>query len=170
MATEHALSSANLGTVLETYGGKSLKRIVAIGATVIGSGLTASLLVRFIWPDYRVLAIVILGIGTVIGLAYVSTTWMASIAKVEVCTGGLRLIRRTIIVELTWNRIRKIEAGRVKARAAPEHVVIQTTDGNDIELPLGFWDAVGGASRFAKTAHRFVKNVELDVRFLLKRN
>jgi len=45
-------------------------------------------------------------------------------------------------------------------------VVIRTTDGNDIELLDGFWDAVGGASRFATTVHKFVKDVEVGVEFI----
>jgi hypothetical protein len=32
MAAEKSLSGRNLGTVLETYGGKSLKRFVIVGA------------------------------------------------------------------------------------------------------------------------------------------
>jgi hypothetical protein len=52
MATEHSLSAGNLGTVLETYGGKSLKRLVAVGAAIFGCALTVMILIRAFRPDY----------------------------------------------------------------------------------------------------------------------
>ena len=171
MATEKSLSGANLGTVLETYGGKSLKRILTVGAAVFGCGLTAAILIRLLWPDYPGPAAVVLGVGAAIALGYVSTNWTSALAKVEVCAGGLRLLRRNGgTTELPWDRIRKVRVGQFrKLRAWPEHVVIRTTDGNDIEFPeflrYGFWPAVG-TERFATTVHRFVEDVEVDVDFI----
>jgi hypothetical protein len=90
---EKSLSGANLGTVLETYGGKSLKRIVAVGAAVFGCGLAAAILLRSFWPDYPGPAAVVLGVGLAMALGYVGTNWTAALAKVEVCEGGVRLLR-----------------------------------------------------------------------------
>jgi hypothetical protein len=170
MATEKSLSGGNLGTVLETYGGKSLNRIVTIGAAIFGSGLTAAILIRSLWPDYLGPAAVVLGVGLAIALGYVSTNWSAALAKVEVCAGGVRLLRRDgATTELAWDRILEVKVGQFrKLRGWPEHVVIRTTDRNDIEFPefrYGFWAALG-TERFAATIHRFVEDVEVDVDFI----
>jgi hypothetical protein len=171
MATENSLSGGNLGTVLETYGGKSLKRIVTVGAAIFGCGLAAAILIRLFWPDYPAPAAVVLGVCVAIALGYVSTNWTAALAKVEVCEGGLRLLRHDGgATELPWDRILKVKVGRFrKLRGWPEHVVIRTTDGNDIEFPeflrYGFWAAVG-TERFATTMHRFVEDVEDDIDFM----
>ncbi len=171
MTTEPSLSGVNLGTVLETYGGKSLKRIIAVGAAVFGCGLAAAMLIRVFWPDYPVLATVFLGAGVVIALAYESTKWTAALAKVEICEGGLRLLRYDRRpTELPWNQICKVRVGRFsKLRAWPEHVVIRTSDGKEIEFPeflrYGFWDAVG-TEHFATSVHRLVQDVEVDVDFV----
>jgi hypothetical protein len=170
MATEKSLSGGNLGTVLDTYGGKSLKRIVTIGAAIFGCGLTAAILIRSFWPDYLGLATVVLGVGVAIALGYVSTNWPAALAKVEVCEGGVRLLRRDGgATELPWDRVRKVKVGQFrKLRAWPEHVVIRTTDGNDLEFPefrYGFWAALG-TERFATTIQKFVEEMEVDVDFV----
>jgi cytochrome c biogenesis protein CcdA len=165
MATEESPSGGNLGTVLETYGGKSLGRILAVGAAVFGCGLTGALLVRWFWPDYRALAVVLFGVGVVIALGFVSTTWQAALAKVEVCERGVRLLRRNgATTELPWDRILQVQVGELtKVRGGPvEHVVIRTTDGKDIELPFRFWGVVG-TERFATRVRRFVADVEEDV-------
>lgn len=167
MATNKPLSAANLGTVLETYGGKALKRIITVGTAIFVCSLTAALVLRVFRSDYFVLATVILGLGLVVALAYVRLKWDAALAKVEVCGGGVRLLWRDGAMELPWDRILKVQAGYLwRTKGRPEHVVIRTTDGDDIELLLGFWDAVGGASRFATTVRRFVKDVEVDVKFV----
>jgi cytochrome c biogenesis protein CcdA len=167
MATGESRSGGNLGAVLETYGGKSLRRIVAVGAAIFGCGLTPALLIRSVWPDYRALAIVLFGVGLVIALAYVSTTWQAALAKVEVRERGVRLLRRNgATTELPWNRILRIQVGEfTKVRGGPvEHISIRTTDGHDIELPFRFW-AVVGTKRFAIRVRKFVEDVEEDVNF-----
>ncbi|HKB04832.1 MAG TPA: hypothetical protein VKD90_21595 [Gemmataceae bacterium] len=165
MATEKSLSGGNLGKVLETYGGKSLKRIITVGATVFGFGLTAAILIRLFRPDCPILATVVFGAGLVIALAYVSTNWSAALAKVEVCECGVRLLRGDGTTELPWERMFKVQVGEFrKAKGRPEHAVIWTTDGKDIELPYGFWAAVG-TSRLASTVRRFVEHVEEEVEF-----
>lgn len=159
------MSGGNLGTVLDTYGGKSLKRIVAVGAAVFGGGLTAALVIRAFRPDYPVLATVLFAAGVVIALGYVSTSWGAALAKVEIGMGGVRLLRRDAVTELPWDRILQIRVGYFgKLRGRPEHVVIRTTDGKDVELPSPFWDTVG-TERFLTTVHRFVEHVKEDVDF-----
>ena len=40
MATEKSLSGGNLGTVLDSYGGKLLKRILIVGAAIYGGAAT----------------------------------------------------------------------------------------------------------------------------------
>jgi hypothetical protein len=184
MATKQSLSGGNLRIVLETYGGKSLKRIVSVGAAIFGGGLTAAILIRVFRPDSLTLATIALGAGVVIALAYLTTNWDAALGKVEVCEGGLRLVRRAgvgwnlkryvdcwsgvWIIELPWDRIRKVKVGKfMKFRGPPpEHVVIRTMDGKDIEFPFHFWSAVG-TERFATTVQRFVEDVEVDVDFYL---
>src|SRR5262245_30690130 len=104
MATQRSLSGKNLGTVLDSYGGKSQNRIITVGAAVFGCGLTAAILIRAFRPDYLALAFVVLGVGLAIALAFVSTNWMATLAKVEVCEGGVRLLRRRRATELPWDR------------------------------------------------------------------
>jgi hypothetical protein len=171
MATNQALSGGNLGTVLETYGGKSLKRIVAVGAAVFGCGLTAALLIHWFRPDYPILADVFFGAGLVIALIYGTMNLAATLAKVEVCEGGVRLLRRAGgSTELPWDRILKVKVGAfTNVRGGPvENVVIRTTEGQDIEFPFGFWAAVG-TERFAATLHRFVEDVEEDVEFIRPR-
>ena len=42
MATEKSLSGGNLGTVLDSYGGKLLKRILIVGAAIYGGAATIS--------------------------------------------------------------------------------------------------------------------------------
>jgi hypothetical protein len=170
MATEKSLSGGNLGSVLETYGGKSLKRIVAVGAAIFSCGLTAAILLRIFWPDNPGPAAVVLGVGLAIALGYVCTNWTAALAKVEVCEGGVRLLYRDGgATELPWDRIRKVTVGYFRKLGGwPEHVVIRTTDGNDVEFPefrYGFWAALG-TERFATTVQRFVKHVEVDVDFI----
>ena len=49
---QHSLSAGNLGTVLESYGGKSLKRIVGVGVAIFGCALTVTILIRVFRPDY----------------------------------------------------------------------------------------------------------------------
>jgi hypothetical protein len=167
MTTDQALSGRNLGTVLETCGGKSLKRIVTIGAVVFGCGLTVAILIRIFQPDYPAPAIVVLGAGVVVALAYVSANWQAALATVEVRKGGVRVLYRDGATELPWDRIRKVQVGKfTKVRGGPvEHVVIRTTQGNDIELPYGFWDAVV-TERFVTSVRRFVEHVEEDIDFI----
>src|SRR5262245_49906342 len=109
MATDQALSGRNLGMVLETCGGKSLKRIITVGAVVFGCGLTVAMLIRTFQPDYPVLATVVLGAGVVVALAYVSTNWQAALATVEVCKGGIRVLYRDGATELPWDRILKVQ-------------------------------------------------------------
>jgi hypothetical protein len=172
MATEATLSNAKLGTVLDTFGGKSLKRIVTVGAAIFGCGLTTAIFIRLFRPDYFGVATFVLGLGVVLALAYVRTNWEAAYAKVEVCEGGVRLHSKSDptrsvpgIVELTWDRIRKVEVGSIgRGRGWREHVVIRTIDGENVEFPYGFWAAVG-TSRFAAIMDRFVADVEVDVKF-----
>jgi hypothetical protein len=94
MPAEKALSGGNLGPVLETYGGKSLKRIVTVGVAVFGSGLTAAILIRVSRPDYLGLATVVLGVGLAIALAYVTTNWGAALAKWSVSQIMIRFLGR----------------------------------------------------------------------------
>lgn len=167
MAIETALADGNLGTVLDTYGGKSLKRILAVGAAIFGCGLTAAILIRVFRPDYvgPTLVVIMLALGFALG--YVRTNWEAALAKVEVCTGGVRLLYRDGATELPWDRIRKVKVGHFRnVRGRPQHVVIRTTDGKNIELLYGFWAAVGTA-RFARTIPKFVDDVAEDVEFVL---
>ncbi len=188
MANEKSLAEGNVGTVLDSFGGKSLKWIMTVGAAIFGCGVIAAILIRVLRPDGGVLATVVLGVGAGIALVYVSTNWKAALAKVEVCEGGMRLFRcngrvampfivaavavwRTRLlrqdqaIELPWDRILKIRVGKfVKTRLRPENVVIRTTDGNDIEFPFGFWATVGTA-RFATIVHEFVEDVEIGVEF-----
>jgi hypothetical protein len=170
--------------VLETYGGKSMKRVVSVGAAIFGCGLTASILIRVFRPDFVALALVALAAGVVIALAYLTINLDAALGKVEVCEGGLRLVRRAgvgwnlkryvdywsgvRIIELPWDRILKVKVGKFRKFRAPDpkHVVIRTTDGKDIEFPFHFWSAVG-TERFATTVQRFVADVEVDVDFIL---
>jgi hypothetical protein len=184
MVTEQSLSGGNLGTVLETYGGKSLTWIVSVGAAIFGCGLTAAILIRVFRPDSLALATVVLGAGVVVTLAYLRTNWDAALGKVEVCEDGLRLVRRAgvgwnlrrdvacwsgvRIIELPWDRICKVRVGKFRKfrGPSPRHVVIRTTDGNDIEFPFHFWSTVG-TDRFANTVKRFVEDVEVDVDFIL---
>lgn len=184
MATEKWPSGADLGPVLETYGGKSFKRIVAAAVTIFGCGLTTAILIRVFRPDQfgPIICAFVFGLG--IALGYVSTNLDAALAKVEVCAGGLRLTRRAgvawdlkgylagwsgmCIVELPWDRILKVNVGRFRnIRWRPAHVVIRTKDGKDIEFPFHFWSAVG-TERFATTVQRFVKDVDVDVDFDLE--
>jgi hypothetical protein len=171
MATETPLSGGNLGTVQETYGGKSLNRVVTIGAAIFGCGLMVALLIRWFRPDYPVLATFALGVGVVMALVYLTMNLEAALAKVEVCEGGVRLVRHDVATEVPWDRILKVKVGAfTKVRGGPvEHVVIQTTDGKDIEFRYGFWSAVGGASRFATSVRRFVEDVEEDLDFIRPR-
>ena len=170
MATEASLSGPNLGTVLETYGGKSLKRIVAVGAAIFGCALTVTILIRAFRPDYPGLMLCVFVFGLGVALGYVSTNSPAVLAKVEVCKRGVRLLRRgggaTV---LPWDRILKIKVGQFrKLRAWPEHVAIRTTDGSDIEFPefrYGFWAALG-TERFAATVQKFVEDVEIGIDFV----
>ena len=167
MATEKSLSGGNLGTVLDTYGGKSLKRIVLVGAAIFGCALTATILIRVYRPDYLGLMLCIFVFGLGIALGYVRVNFEATRAKVEVCEGGVRLLYHDGVTELPWDRIRKVKVGyfkRVKGR--PGHVVIRTTNGQDIELLYGFWASVG-ISRFTTTIHRFVEDVVENVEFTL---
>jgi hypothetical protein len=182
MATEPSLSGENLGTVLESFGGKSLKQIVMVGAAIFGCGLTVAMLIRVLWPDYLVLATVVLGAGVVMALAYMSTSWEAGLAKVEVCEGGVRFSGRGGVtwdlkgyvshwsglpraVELPWNHILKVKVGYFKnVRGRHEHLVLQTTDGKDVAFPFHFWSCVG-TERFVGAARRFVDDVEFDVDF-----
>jgi hypothetical protein len=87
MATEYSRSAGNLGTVLETYGGRSRTRIAAVGATIFGCGLAATTLIRVFRPDDLglMLCVFVVGLGTALG--YVNTNWNAAHAKVEVCEG-----------------------------------------------------------------------------------
>src|SRR6516225_4273706 len=101
MATEHSLSAGNLGTVLETYGGKSVKRIVVVGAAICGCALTVDTLIRVFRPDYVGLMLCVFVFGLGIALGYVSTNWNAAHAKVEVCEGGLRLL---VLGGASWNK------------------------------------------------------------------
>jgi hypothetical protein len=182
MATEQSLSGPNLGTVLETYGGKSLKRIVAVGAAIFGCALTATMLIRVFRPDYLGLMLCVFVFGLGIALGYVSTNWNAAHAKVEVCEGGLRLLvlggaswnKKGYLsrwapgkVELPWDRILKVKVGKFrKVRGPPpDHVLIRTTDGNDIEIPFFFF-VEDETQRFATNVRRFVEDVEVDVDFV----
>ena len=74
--------------------------------------------------------------------------------------------------DLPWDRILKVKVGQFKkSKGWPEHVVIRTTDGNDIEFPefrYGFWAALG-TERFATTIQKFVGDVEVDVDFVRPR-
>jgi len=157
--------------VLDSYGGKSLKPIVIVGAAIFGCVLTVMILIRAFLPDELGLMLCVFVFGLGIALGYVSTNSPATLAKVEVCEGGLRLLRYDRgATELPWDGILKIKVGRFrKLRAWPEHVVIRTTDGNDIEFPefgrYGSWSAVG-TERFATSVHRFIKDVEVDIDFV----
>src|SRR6478752_4139762 len=87
MATGQSPSAGNLGPVLDTYGGKSLKRIVAVGAAIFGCGLTATTLIRIFRPDYLGLMLCVFVFGSGIALGYMNTDWNAAHARVEVCEG-----------------------------------------------------------------------------------
>jgi hypothetical protein len=65
MATEPALSGGDLGSVLDTYGGKSLTRIVAVGAAIFGCALSVMTLIRVLRPDYlrMMLCVFVFGLG-----------------------------------------------------------------------------------------------------------
>jgi hypothetical protein len=182
MATEHSLSVGNLGTVLETYGGKSLKRIVAVGLAIFGCGLTATMLIRVFRPDHLGLMLCVFVFGLGIALGYMSTNWNAAHAQVEVCEGGVRLLALGGVtwnkkgylsrwapgkVELPWDRILKVKVGKFRKVRGPslDHVVIRTTDGNDIEIPF-FFLMEEETQRFATIVRRFVEDVEVDVDFV----
>jgi hypothetical protein len=182
MATGHSPSAGNLGPVLEAYGGKSLKRIVAVGAAILGCGLTATTLIRMFRPDYLGLMLCVFVVGLGIALGYMNTNWNAVHAKVEVCAGGVRLLVRGGVawnrkghlsrwapgtVELPWDRILKVRVGKYrKVRGPPfDHVAIRTTDGNDSEIPF-FFLSEAEAQRFATIARGFVEAVEVDVDFV----
>jgi hypothetical protein len=182
MATEHSLSAGNLGTVLEAYGGKSRKRIVAVGAAIFGCGLTATTLIRVFRPDHLGLMLCVFVAGLGIALGYLSTNWNAAHAKVEVCGGGVRLLVlggvtwdkkgylsrwAPGIVELPWDRVLKVKVGKYrKVRGPPhDHVVIRTADGNDVEIPF-FFLVEAEARRLATVARGFVEDVEVDVDFV----
>jgi hypothetical protein len=181
MATEHSLSAGNLGTVLETYGGKSLKRIVSVGMAIFGCALTAMTLIRVFRPDYLGLMLCVFVFGLGIALGYISSSWNAAHAKVEVCESGVRLLvlsgviwkkgflrpSAPGIVELPWDRILKVKVGKYrKVRGPPhDHVVIRTTDGMDIEIPFFFFEEEE-AQRFATIVRSFVEDVEVDVDFV----
>src|SRR5262245_25390606 len=106
MATEQSPSGGSLGTVLDTYGGKSLKRIVAVGVAIFGCALTAMTLIRIFRPDYLGLMLGLFVFGLGFALGYVSTNLDAALGKVEVCEGGLRLVRRGGI---GWNLKRDVD-------------------------------------------------------------
>jgi hypothetical protein len=182
MATAQSLSGGNLGTVLETYGGKSRKRIVVVGAAIFGCVLTIDILIRVFRPDSLGLMLCVFVFGLGIALGYMSTKWNAAHAKFEVCEGGVRLLvlkgvtwhkggylRPCVpeIVELPWDRILKLKVGKYrKVRGPPlHHFVIRTTDGNDIETPF-FFLLEEETQRVATIARRFVEDVEVDVDFV----
>jgi hypothetical protein len=169
MATEKSLTAGNLGTVLDTYGGKSLKRIIAVGVIVFGCGLIVGLFIRSFGPDYFGPGFVVVAVALVFAIAHVRLNWEAAFAKVEVCKRGVRLLYRDGVTELPWDRIRKIKVGYFRwVKGSPEHVVFQTTDGNKVELLFGFWAAVGTV-RFTKIIRKFVEDVEERVEFCYKK-
>jgi len=51
MATGHSPSAGNLGTIPETDGGRSLRRIFTVGVADSRCGLTATMLIRVVRPD-----------------------------------------------------------------------------------------------------------------------
>jgi hypothetical protein len=178
MATEPSRSVENLGTVLETFGGKSRRWVVAIGAAIFGCALTLLTVIRKFRADCLGLPLCVFVFGLGIAVGYVSTYWPATAARVEVCEGGLRLLCRGGVtwdmkgyltrrspgrVELPWDRVRKVRVGRFrKIRGRPEHVVIRTTAGTDVEVPFHFWATVG-TERFVTAVRRLVGDVEVDV-------
>lgn len=182
MATEHSLSAGNLGMVLETYGGKSLKRTVGVGVAIFACALSVVILIRVFRPDYlgAMLCVYVFGLG--FALAYISMNWNAAHARIEVCEGGVRLLvlggtawnRKTQvsiwaprIIELPWSRILKVKAGKYrKVRGPPHHhVVFRTTDGNDVEIPF-FFMSEAETQRLVAILRRFVEDVEVDVDFV----
>jgi hypothetical protein len=182
MATEHSLSAGSLGTVLETYGGKSLKRIVVVGLAIFGCALTAMTLVRMFRPDNLGLMLGLFVFGLGFALGYINTNWNAAHGKVEVCEGGVRLFNLGGVArakggqlvswapgsaELPWDRILKVKVGKYrKVRGPPlNHMVIRTTDGNDIEIPF-FFLVEAETQRFTTLVRRFVEDVEVDVDFV----
>jgi hypothetical protein len=182
MTTEHSLSAGNLGPVLEVYGGKSLNRVVAMGMAIFGCALMVATLIRVFRPDYLGLILCVFVFGLGIALGYISMNWNAAHARVEVCAGGVRLkvlggtawnkksnLSRWAprIVELPWDRILKVKVGKYrKVRGPPHHhIAIQTTDGNDFEIPFFFF-VEAETQRFATIARRFVQDVEVDVEFV----
>lgn len=181
MATEQSLSGGNLGTVLETYGGRSRKRIVAVSVAIFGCALTAMMFIRVFRPDFLGLMLCIYVFGLGIALGYMSTNWNATHARVEVCEGGVRLLVRGGVirnkkgylsrrgssqVELPWDRILKVKVGKFrKVRGPPfDHVVFRTTDGNDVEIPF-FFLVEAETQRIATIACRYVEDVEVGVDF-----
>jgi hypothetical protein len=176
MATEPSLLAGNLGTVLATYGGKSLKRLVAIGGTIFGCALTALILIRVFWPGSLGLTLCVFVFGFGIALGYMNVNWNATQAKLEVCEGGVRLLLLGGVtwegswapgkVELPWDRILKVKVGQFrKVKFTPlEHVVIRTTDGKDIEMPFYFLEAAE-TKRLTTIVRKFVEDVEVDVDF-----
>ncbi len=185
MSAEKSPADGNLGTVLETYGGKSMKRIVSVGAAIFGCGLTTAIAIRIFRPDSLAPILIVFVFSLGFALGYVRMNQDAAVGKVEVCDGGLRLVRRAgvgwnlkgdvdcwsgvRVVELPWDRILKVKVGKFSRFRGPppEHVVIRTLDGKDIEVPFHFWSAVG-TDRFATTVRRFVEDVEVDVEFDLR--
>src|SRR3954447_19918146 len=114
-----------------------------------------------VFPDYRGLAIFLGCVALLVAVAYVATNWKAVGTKVEVCAGGVREIRRDGTTELPWDQILKVEVGKVVLNHKLRwNVVIRAAEVEDIELLYDFWDAVGGASRFASTVRKFVEDVE----------
>ena len=182
MATEYSRSAGNLGTVLETYGGKSRTRIVAVGAAICGCGLTATTLVRVFRPDHLglMLCVFVAGLGIALGLPEHELEcgprqggglrgWSAAARPRR---GGLE---QEGLPEPLGARNRraalgsdlKVKVGKYrKVRGPPhDHVVIQTTDGSDVEIPF-FFLADAETRRFATSVRRFVRDVETDVDFV----
>lgn len=161
---------------MATYGGKSLKRLVAISVTISGCALTGMILIRVLQPGSigLTLCVFVFGLGTALG--YMNVNWNAAHARLEVCEGGVRLLLLGGItwegnwapgkVEVPWDRIRKVEVGHFrKVRFAPlEHVVIRTTDGKDAEMPFYFLEAAE-TKHFTTVVRKFVEDVEVDVDF-----
>jgi hypothetical protein len=71
------------------------------------------------------------------------------------------------VVELPWDRTRKVRMGKYrKVRGPPlDHMVIQAADGSDVEIPF-FFLADAETRRFATSVRRFVRDVETDVDFV----
>src|SRR5262245_46612376 len=153
-------SDADLGKVLQTFGGRSMASLLAVGGAIAAVGIVAFGVALFV-KDYREAAIATGCLILLIALGYVGTNLTAVGTKVEVCKGGVRVLRWRGMTELPWDQIVKIEVGKVRLEHKLRwNVIIHPADGDAVELLHGFWDAAGGAMQFAKAAQAHVDDVE----------